>query len=106
MACIQWLFEGGRGHRSQQRVAWSSCRLQRQTCSQRLCWVRHEERPNLWREPCNPRNTGDFLFVSLHVLYNNFLMPLQMAPTASDFTEQDELNEKPAAPADAPAAEE
>jgi hypothetical protein len=44
----------------------------------------------------------------LHVLYNNFLTPLQMAPTASDFTEQDELNEKPAAPAadDAPAAEE
>jgi hypothetical protein len=30
----------------------------------------------------------------------------QMAPTASDFTEQDELNEKPAAAADAPAAEE
>ena len=33
-------------------------------------------------------------------------VPLQMAPTASDFTEQDELNEKPAAPAEAPAAEE
>jgi hypothetical protein len=44
---------------------------------------------------------------SLVISFIFSLKMLQMAPTASDFTEQDELNEKPAAPVEeAPAADE